>query len=99
MLHVFRSYNFVRLPSSILLLLQQLREMSQPPLVNTLNGDSENQDVENLIDGVCELITFFELVSGADSTSDSTFQALLSAVVKDSCLWVSHSIQLYICVC
>ena len=71
---------------TINIILQQLQEAAQPPLVSVLS-DSENQDIQNVLDGVCELVSFFELVSEAES--GSTLHELLAAIVKDSCQWVS----------
>ena len=68
------------------IILKQLQEVAQPPLVNILS-ESENQDIQNVLDGVCELVSFFELVSEAES--GSTLHAILTAIVKDSCQWVS----------
>ena len=73
---------------------QQVREMEQPPLVilNTTETDpaAEDSDVNGLhsvIEGVCRLVSFYELVSKTESGSD--LHTLLAANVEDSCHWVS----------
>lgn len=76
--------------------LQRFREMADPPLVNTTDYQSTQDDtstdqgLESLIDAVCKLVSFHELVSSTDS--GSTLHAVLSANVEDSCNWVSDYI-------
>lgn len=73
--------------------LQRFREMADPPLVNTTDYQSTQDDtstdqgLESLIDAVCKLVSFHELVSSTDG--GSTLHAVLSANVEDSCNWVS----------
>ena len=73
----------------IISLLQQVREMSQPPLVNTTSqpgageGSNTEQDLDTIMDAVCKVVSYYELVSSVDSGSD--LHAILTANVEDSC--------------
>lgn len=58
------------------------------PLVS-INASSENENLQTLMEGVCELVTFYEHVSRTNS--GSRLHTLLTANVKDSCQWVSHN--------
>lgn len=67
--------------------------MAQPLLVNTSNVHTAVEDsdivdgLHSLIDGVCKLVSFYELVSRAQSGSH--LHILLTANMEDSCRWVS----------
>lgn len=58
------------------------------PLVS-INASSENGNLHTLMEGVCELVTFYELVSRTNN--GSLLHTLLTANIKDSCQWVSHN--------
>lgn len=60
------------------------------PLVS-INASSENENLLTLMEGVCELVTFYEHVSRTNSGSQ--LHTLLTANVKDSCQWVSHNVN------
>lgn len=58
-------------------------EIVKPLLVNSTAAN--NSDV---IDGLCNLVSFYELVSRAKP--DSQLHAILTATVEESCHWVSR---------
>ena len=67
-----------------------MRELAQPLLLNTSDPQAVSNVIEDLnsaIEGVCHLVSFYELVSKTKSGSD--FHTLLAANVEDSCQWVS----------
>ena len=73
--------------------MQQVIEMANPPLVNTTDyqgtgaDSSVDQKLDSLMDAVCKLVSFYELV--ASTSSGSRLHAVLTANVEDSCNWVS----------
>lgn len=58
----------------------------RPPLVNT---SSVGVSLQTLMEGVCELVAFYEHVSRTNNGSQ--LHSLLTANVKDSCQWVSNN--------
>ena len=48
-----------------------------------------DEHLQSLIDGVCKLVSSYELVSRVDSGSD--LHVLLAANLEDSCNWVGDN--------
>ena len=66
--------------------MQQVREMAQPPLLNTSAAGEDSvidQNLDTLIDAVCKVVSFYEMVS--NTITGSELHAVLTANVEDSC--------------
>ena len=69
---------------------QQVVAFEEEPLVsvNKSNSSSELEHLESVLEGVCELLSIYDLISRVD-TRGSDLYLLFTQNIVDSCIWVS----------
>ena len=75
--------------------LQQVLAFEEEPLVsvNKSNSSSESEYLESVLEGVCDLLSIYDLISRVD-THGSDLYLFLTQNIVDSCIWVSIYIAL-----
>ena len=68
--------------------MQQIVTFHKEEALLSINGSSSVQ-LRSLLEGVCDLVSVYELISKVDKSSD--LQIILTQSIMDSCNWVTDN--------
>ena len=76
-------------------LMQQAVAFEEEPLVTVNESSSSQELLQSVLDGVCDLLSIYDLLSRVDNCSD--LYLLLTQNMVDSCTWVSSTSTIIVC--
>ena len=68
---------------------QQVTVFKEEPLVAVNRSNPSSELLQSLLEGVCELLSVYDLISRVVDTNSSDLYLLLTQNIVDSCIWVS----------